>query len=453
MSRARGRWLLLVTPISAVLVVLLGVLAGGSRPVRSARVYSGPTQGITDLFLRVELGARDRIAEVPVTDTPFTVAALVGGKRVASARGRTDALGNSEVLLSLPQATDAAFELVVEPHEHDQPPLARGLVLGSSEKFRAAAKRRGGYKTGRLGAIGGRGQIGVAPTRGVLITGQGAMTDELRLYAFNGDERMDASFTLKLEGAEPAEVKTRTSDPGGARARFRPIDATLRVDITAQELLTSGEVLSDPKYSFSAQFDVVQGAIRATKQGDRLLLESSGAASAAYVAFFDQNQRYGGARVLLTQTPDGHLVGELPWPSHLVATPLWAVTSSQPDLASPSAVGWRVVGNKDEIETTFDARELLLLDGAPAAQSREARRAKRIRLVTAAYASLALLLTLYLFVRHVRAADARFEQHLTTSGIEGVPSIAPPRKGRAVLAAACIGLGFVVLVVFALLKD
>jgi hypothetical protein len=31
--------------------------------------------------------------------------------------------------------------------------------------------------------------------------------------------------------------------------------------------------------------------------------------------------------------------------------------------------------------------------------------------------------------------------------------IAPGRKGRAVLAAACIGLGFVVLSMFALLKE
>src|SRR5262245_7554112 len=99
MSGLRGRFLLFGTPITAVLVVLLGVVSGGVRPFRSARVYSGPTQGITDLSLRVELGLRDRVVEVPVTGEPFNVTVMEGGQRVASARGRSDELGNAEVML------------------------------------------------------------------------------------------------------------------------------------------------------------------------------------------------------------------------------------------------------------------------------------------------------------------------------------------------------------------
>jgi hypothetical protein len=132
---------------------------------------------------------------------------------------------------------------------------------------------------------------------------------------------------------------------------------------------------------------------------------------------------------------------------------LWVVVSSQADLGSPSAVGWQVVGD-DVAPQTFDARELLLLDGAPAARSREQRRARRVRWVTAGYASLALLVTLLLFVRRVKQADRAIEQHLSGAGIDDVAaSIAPASKGRAVLAAACIGLGFVVLALFALLKE
>ena len=73
MSRPRGRFLLFATPITAVGVVLLGVVVGGVRPFPSARVYSGPTQGITDLSLRVELGLRDRVVEVPIAGEAFDV--------------------------------------------------------------------------------------------------------------------------------------------------------------------------------------------------------------------------------------------------------------------------------------------------------------------------------------------------------------------------------------------
>lgn len=447
MSRARGRFLLFVTPVSAVAVVLLGVISGGVRPFRSARVYSGPTQGITDLRLRVELGDRDRIVEVPAKGVSFTVAAWAFGQRVASARGRSDELGSAEVWLSLPRPIDSAFELVVEPVGHDPAPLARGLVLGQTSAFRAAATRRGGFQQSTPGVGSGQLTLAVAPRRGVLVTAQGALDDELSIWVRDNDtDAVGARITAKLEGASPSQTELVTDDNGRARLRLRPTDAQVRVELHAvRDAYSEGKL--------AARWDVVQGAIRATKRGDRLLLESSGAASVAYVGFFDENQRYGGARAALTPAADGHLVGELPWPSHLSVSPLWVVTSSQPDLASPSAVGWLVVGAEKEAPRTFDARELLLLDGAPAARVREERRARRIRWVTAGYAALALLLTCYLFVRRVREADVNFESHLTRSGVDEIPSIAPRRRGRAVLAAACIALGFVVLAVFALLKD
>jgi hypothetical protein len=117
-------------------------------------------------------------------------------------------------------------------------------------------------------------------------------------------------------------------------------------------------------------------------------------------------------------------------------------------------VGWRIAGPDVPDPQTFDARELLLLDGAPAARLREQRRARRIRWVTACYASLTFMVTLLLFVRRVRQADRTIEEHLSRAGIDdAASSIAPAGKGRAVLAAACIGLGFVVLALFALLKE
>jgi hypothetical protein len=436
--------LLFATPISAVAVVLLGVVSGGVRPIRSARVYSGPTQGITELSLRVELGLRDRVVEVPIINESFGVVVVEGGRRVASARGRTDELGSAEVRLRLPRPRDSALELWVEPVGPDLPPLARGLVLGTRAAFRAAATRRGGFQSGRRS---GELELAVAPAHGALLIAQGALDDELLIQAQRaGAAVAEARIEAILEGAEPVASQLTTDASGLARLKLRPSAPQLRIDLTGTATGVGGGTLT-------ARLDVVQGAIRATRHDQELRLESSGAATTAFLGFFDENQRYLGLRAALHVSPDGRLLGALPWPAELTASPLWVVSSSQPDLASPSAVGWPISGVLTPDPRTFDAREMLLLDGAPLSRAREERRARRVRLVTAAYASAALVLTLWLFVRRVRDAERDIERHLSRSGIDLADGVVPERKGWPVLAAACIGLGFVVLVVFALLKE
>jgi hypothetical protein len=298
------------------------------------------------------------------------------------------------------------------------------------------------------GRRGGDLELSVAPAQGVLVVAQGALEDELVVRVERrGAAVSGARVRALLEGAEPAESEAKTDSAGLSRIKLQPREQQVRVSLTA-----SAEGLGEG--TLSTRLDVVQGAIRATRRRDRLLLESSGAASAAFLGFFDERQRYTGLHATLAPAPDGRMFAELPWPPGLTASPLWVVVSSQPDLNSPSAVGWPVGDALAPAPQTFDARELLLLDGAPHARLREERRARRIRLVTAGYGSMALLLTLVLFVRRVRDAERDIERHLRRSGLEpGMDSLVPARKGVGVLAAACIGLGFVVLVVFALLKE
>lgn len=432
-------------PISAVLVISLGVVEGTARAYRSARVYGGPTQGVSELSLRVELGERDKIAEVPVTRERFALVAIAGGQRVATAQGQTDEQGVAEVMLRLPRPHDSALELWVEPASTDAAPLAKGLVLGSTGAFQQTARRRGGFTRGRYT---GEVELSVAPARGVLVTAQGALDDELVIQAQAvGSPVSDARIGVKLEGAEPASAEVRTGRDGLARLRVRPTEASVRVALNGvAEGIGSG--------TLAARLEVVQGAIRVTRRDSTLLLESSGAADLAYLALFDEKRRYAGLRVPLAAGPDGRLVGEAPWPSGIDAKPLWVVASSQPDLASPAAVGWPVTAEGEPAPQTFDARELLLLDGAAGARQREAKRVRRVHVVTVGYALLAMAVTLLLFVRRVREADAGIERHLAREGIDDAEhSIAPVVRGRTVLAACCIGLGFVVLALLMLFKE
>ncbi len=347
--------------------------------------------------------------------------------------------------MRLPRPRDSALELRVEATDHVATVLARGLVLGRGDAFRAAATRHGGFQRGRhTGEI----ELAVAPAHGVLITAQGALKDELMIRALRADAPVaNARVSVKLEGAEPAEAQLRTDASGLARLELQPREPTVRVALEA----TADGI---GQGTLAARLDVVQGAIRVTREGDELRLVSSGAANLAYLAFFDETRRYMGLHATLSPSPDGRLTSVVPWPAGLPTTPLWVVASSQPDLASPSAVGWPIAGVARVDPQTFDARELLLLDGSAAARLREERRARRIRWVTAGYSALALLVTLFLFVRRVADTDRALERHLSQAGLDDAAlSIAPTGKGRALLAAACIGLGFVVLSLFALLKE
>ena len=230
LSRSRGRFLLFIAPLSAVLVVLLGVVAGGERSVRSARVYSGPTQGVTELSLRVELGERDRIVEVPITETSFMVTVVGGGQRVGVARGRTDAQGSAEVFVTRPRPRDSAFELWVES-DAAAAPLPRGLVLGNAAAFRERATRRGGFQRGRYS---GDVELEVAPAHGVLITAEGPLRDELVIRARRaGSPVAGARIEAKLEGGEPAVTQLRTDELGLARLTVRPSEASLGVALSA----------------------------------------------------------------------------------------------------------------------------------------------------------------------------------------------------------------------------
>src|SRR5882724_10174661 len=76
MSRA---WSLAV-PVVTVLVVGYALFVGGApRKILGERIYGGPTEGVTELSLRVESVARDGEREGPGWDGPVTVSGVANG--------------------------------------------------------------------------------------------------------------------------------------------------------------------------------------------------------------------------------------------------------------------------------------------------------------------------------------------------------------------------------------
>src|SRR5207247_312824 len=116
---------------------------------------------------------------------------------------------------------------------------------------------------------------------------------------------------------------------------------------------------------------------------------------------------------------DGHggALGELHVPALPTAEPLWAVVSTEPDLRSPSLVGWPIApADGADPRTTFDVPDVLLLDTAGAAVERESARVHRARLVSSCFVALVLAVTALFVVRGAHRARSGLEAHLFATG-------------------------------------
>jgi hypothetical protein len=426
MSRA---WSLALPVLTALVVAYALLVAAVPRPVLGARVYGGPTDGTSQLSLRIEAVQRDGEHESPYWNGPLSVRATTH-----------DAAAQLAVSRVLGGVADFGLSFGTKIHGPVQLDArdASGLVLASGalsldlEQWAGRARRRGGWIRGR--EAGGL-VISIAPARGAFVVGA---TDPLLIRVERaGRGVVGARLSVRADGAQLADAEQlRTDEHGRAQVGFQAseLNPTLRIEAHADEgsngLLDTG-------------VPVVPGGFHAVRTPTGIRVESATPRSEAYFSLVSDIRRVTGGALALASDGRGGSFATVDLPS--VPHPGWVVVSSEVDQHSAAAIGWPL-DVASEPAQTFDVADALLLDGLPAAFAREQARRSRVRWLTAAFIALAFALSVVILVLRVRAADRQIAQHLR-SDLEGelAARIAPRGLLPLLVALLAIALGFVAL--------
>jgi hypothetical protein len=421
----------LALPAVTVLVVTYALLfAGVPRPVLGARVYGGPTEGVSRLSLRLEAVARDGEHESPYWSGALQVTASAnGGEPVAlSVTHATHGVADFEI--PFPQPIHGLVNLSVRDQAGSL--LAAGPIALSLDRWAARARRRGGWIRGR---DAGELVLSIAPQRGAFVIGA---ADPLLIFVQHaGNPVSGARLTLSAEGAELGITEDlRTNPQGGARIFLQAtaLNPTVRIEARSADgrtgLIDSG-------------VPVVPGGFHVTITTAGLRIESATPRSEAFFSLVtDRGRVTGGA---LELGPDAHGGAWAALDLAVPPEPAWLVVSSEVDENSAAALGWPLTLGTDPGQT-FDVPDALLLDGLPAAFTREQARRARVRWLTATFIALAFALSVVLLVLRVRAADRNIARHLHSDlEHETAARIAPRRMLPVLGALLLLALGFVLL--------
>jgi hypothetical protein len=427
-------------PVAVVVVVAFAlVTAGSTLPYRAARVWGGPTDA-ERLSLRLEVfevtedlgGGR---AETVVGRGRLSVQ-LRAGRVEAARRVELDVEGGAEVAFDLAGAL-RPLELSVES---EGTVLAAGTLALDAARWAAAARRRGGWSELPVGPY----TLRVAPARGVLAV---PFEEELWLDVLQGAVPVsNALVTLEVSGARVAEKQLRSDARGRAVFRVAPEEHLP----TARVRIHEGAIEHQSAFGLV----VVPGALRATRDGNELLVEAPVPRDLAYFALVTAQERLLGGRLLLKPDGRGGSSARLPLPALGVA-PTHAVVASERDLRSTAAVGWplQVLPN-GEPGRSFDAVEALLLDGGPRAVLRERARRHRVRWIVGAFVAAASLIEIALLLALTRRGDRALDAHLERSGLAAADAerLAPRRSPTILLALLAVAVGFLVVALVAILR-
>jgi len=435
MSRA---WSLALPLLTAIVVCYALLVAGVPRKLHGARVYGGPSEGVSALSLRVECVERDGERETAYWNGPLTAHARASSGLEARALLTHSLHGVADFELRFAGAVHGPvqFELL----DAAGASLASGRVELDVTRWAARARYRGGWIRGRSDRAL---VLSVAAERGAFVVGS---PDALSIRVERaGLPVAGAALTITAEGAKLSGFEQlRTDERGRARVFFE-----------ANELNPSVRAEAHSDDGQSGQIEtpvvVVAGGLRAQAKGEELRVESAVPRSEAFFSLVSDRERLAGGVVLLEPNGRGGSFGSIPLPSF--RSPAWVVVSSEVDQNSAAAIGWPLdVGA--EPAHTFDVPDALLLDGLPRAFAREQARRSRVRWLTAAFIGLAFMLSVVLLVLRVRAADREISAHLRQDlELESAARIAPRRLLPLLVAVLSILLGFVALGLLALARS
>lgn len=435
MSRA---WSLALPLLTALVVSYALLVAGVPRKLHGARVYGGPSEGVSALSLRVESIEREGERELPFWNGPLTAVARASGGPavVAPVKQAVHGVADFEVRFARPVHGPIELEL----HDASGAPLASGRFALDGARWAAHARRRGGWIRGRADhAL----LLSVAAERGAFVIGSaGALSIRVE---HAGLAVAGASLQVSAEGARVSGTEQLQSDQRGrARVFFEANELNPSVRVEARTADGQSGLFETP-------IPVVLGGFQALSTSEGLRIDSAVPRSEAFFSLVSDRQRLAGGVIPLAPNGRGGSVGVIPLPSW--QPPAWLVVGSEVDQNSASAIGWPLDAGPEPAQT-FDVHDQLLLDGLPAAFAREQARRSHVRWLTAAFIGLAFALSVVLLVLRVRAADRHISAHLS-QGLEPelAERVAPRRMLPLLVAVLVIALGFVALGLVALARS
>lgn len=435
---SRG-WNLSLPVLTALVVAYAWLVAGAPRKLHGARVYGGPSEGVSTLSLRVESVEREGEREAPFWNGPLTARARASSGPDARFSVKQAVHGVADLELPFGRAVHGPIEF--ELRDAASAVLASGRFELDVTRWAARARRRGGWIRGRADRSL---VLAVAAERGAFVVG----TPGLLLIRVESAGRpvAGAALDVSAEGARVSGTeRLRSDERGRAHVFFEALDLNPSLRVEARADGEQNGLIETP-------IPVAAGGMHAFATDGELRIESAVPRGEAFFSVVSERQRLAGGVIPLAPNGRGGALGSirltrLAMPEGVLSTqsPSWVVVSSEVDQNSAAAIGWPLATGPEPAQT-FDVADALLLDGLPAAFSREQARRSRVRWLTAAFIGLAFALSVALLVLRVRAADRDIAQHLRQDlDRELAARIAPRRLLPLFVAALAILLGFAAL--------
>lgn len=389
-----GARLLLLFP--ALTVAVLGVLLlwiGEPRAIESASVWGGPTDALARWTSVVRVGTED------APSSGGRVRLIAQANSVTIQREfELDSQGMADVELDFGAAPPGSFELTLY---RGDALLARGKIELASSAWRARAQRRGGYFDATT--RGTPGHVQLAPGRGVLAVPFSSPL-WVRVRGISAPELEGARVELQAEGASFEPKTIALGAAGTAQSSLTPREHA--VAIRGRVVLKEGAALE-----FDRVLPVLPGALYAERRGEQLRVASPVQRDEAFVTIVSEQGRHLGRRLRLRAEPGGTASAVLALPAHLPAR-CWAMVETIRHGPARERVGWPLFDVSAEPAMTFEAPDVLLLDGFGRARLLERARLARVRraaLIVAVFG--ALLSAAVVFTRARRQAE-RLNTHL-----------------------------------------
>lgn len=430
-ATGRSRIFLVIPLLTVALIGVLVLWIGVPQPATSVRVWGGPTDRLARWTGWIEVETRGKLTR-PLSNATVQVAAIAADGRAAETSVELDGEGQGELTLDFGAEPPKSFQLSIREIDRE---LVRGDVALSHADWVARASRRGGYLpvssrgAGVLRAAAGRGAFAV-PFKGTLW-----------LRAESPPLRAAAGVRIELSSSgasiEPSSVVTDAE--GIAVASFTPAEHA--VTLAARVALGSSGTTE-----LTASVPVVPGALMAEREGGLVRIQSPIERQEAFVTIVSESGRWFGARVPLRADGRGMAKGSLVLPPKLPDR-IWAVVESARGAPGGQRVGWPLFEPSGEPAFTFDARDVLVLDGFPKAMKKEQDRQRVVHGLTLAIGLCGALASAGLVFGRARKESRRLSAHLDAQlGMDDAEKrvLATPSTGRLTMAITLIALGFLI---------